>query len=360
MSGRGSGELVRPRGQVAIAVGDPGSGVRRPADGNAFVADGDVGVVVLGLRELCELVDERDRAGEAVEAELALERAVALAPSLGNAHPAKYGAFRRSVKGGPTRELLCDWVYRPLAHLVVRALLPLRLPPPAVVLAAAAAGLAAALEIARGEFRLAAGLVILKTILDNADGQLARASSRVTALGRYLDSESDLLVNASLVAALGYATSSPLLALSSFVVLTLVLSANFNLRRLYERERGLAADAMPPATGAAAALRRIYAIVYAPQDRLVERLVQRRLRRFDGSPAARLAYHDHASIALLHNLGLSGQMSALALCLAIGRPQLEFWIVLACGLALVPLELRRGLRAARTDPLITNERRQAC
>lgn len=270
------------------------------------------------------------------------------------------GAFARSLKGGPTRELLSEYAYRPLAHVVVLALLPLRVPPPAVVVVAGVAGLAAAIAIVRGELGLAAALVVLKTVLDNADGQLARASGRVSAFGRYLDSESDLLVNASLFAALGYATSSPLLALASFLALTLVLGVNFNLRRLYQLEHGAGADPMPAASGAAAALRRIYAVVYGPQDRVVERFVHWRLRRYGGSASARRAYHDRGSIAFLHNLGLSGQMTALALCLAIARPRLEFAIVLGCGLALAPLELRRGMRAARAERLILAEGRQTC
>ena len=222
------------------------------------------------------------------------------------------------------------------------ALLPLRVPPPAVVLTASATGIAAAVEIARGQFAVAAALLLVKTVLDNADGQLARASGRVTPLGRYLDSESDLFVNAALFAGLGWATQAPGLAAAAFVVLTAVLSVNFNLRRLYLAERGHAAEAMPEGGGF---LRRLYELVYAPQDRLVDRFVAWRLRGRD--EAARLRYQDRATIVGLHNLGLSGQLTVLAICLALGRPRLDFWIVLACGLLLVPLELRRGFRAAR-------------
>ena len=53
----------------------------------------------------------------------------------------------------------------------------------------------------QGRFLLAALLIQLKTVLDNADGQLARLSGRITAFGRYLDSELDLFVNAALFAA---------------------------------------------------------------------------------------------------------------------------------------------------------------
>ena len=226
-------------------------------------------------------------------------------------------------------------------------LLPLRVPPPAVVLASFGVGVAAAVELARGALVVAALLLVVKTVLDNADGQLARASGRVTPVGRYLDSESDLLVDAALFAALGYLTGRPIAAATAFVVLTLVLGVNFNLRRLYLAERGEPAEAMPPAAGAGALLRRVYGAVYAPQDRLVETFVERRLRRLGAGKEARLAYHDRATLTVLHNLGLSEQMTVLALCLALGRPELYLWFVVACGLVLLPLELRRELRALR-------------
>ena len=75
---------------------------------------------------------------------------------------------------GCAQEALCEAVFRPLAHVVVLASLPLRVPPPAVVLVSAACGIAGAVELARGHLLAAALLVQLKTVLDNADGQLAR------------------------------------------------------------------------------------------------------------------------------------------------------------------------------------------
>jgi len=311
-------------------------------------------MVASPLGGLGQAVHERDRVEEAVEGELTLKCSFDLAPSLGSGHAAKYARllrrsslFERSRKDSVTTELLCEHLYRPLAHLVVLALLPLRVPPPAVVVAAGWTGLAAAAELARGHLVVAALLLGVKTVLDNADGQLARASGRVSALGRYLDSESDLVVNAALFAALGYLTGRPLAAAAAFLTLTLVLSVNFNLRRLYRLERGEVAEAMPPADGVGAVLRQVYAAVYGTQDRLVEIFVAWRLRRLQANARARLAYHDRWTLVVLHNLGLSGQLTALALCLLFRRPEFYFWLVLACGLTLFPLELRREVRALR-------------
>jgi phosphatidylglycerophosphate synthase len=290
-----SEKLVGAGGELAVAVRDAAGGVRRPADRDAAVADRNVGMVVLGLREVGEPVDESDRIAESVELERPLEAAVTLHPGSVLGHEGDSSLLERSRKPTPTRELVADALYRPLAHLVVLALLPLRVPPPAVVLAGLVAGLAAAFEIARGDLLAAAALVVLKTVLDGADGALARAAGRVTALGRYLDSDCDLVVNAALFAAIGYATGRPLLALGGFLASTLVLSLNFNLRRLY-----CGTEAMPDGGGLA---RTFYELVYAPQDRLADRIVRRR-------PSL-------STLRVFHNLGLATQHTALAVVLVL-------------------------------------------
>lgn len=258
---------------------------------------------------------------------------------------AQHELFERSVKRRPATELLCEYMFRPAAQLVVLVLRPLRVAPPAVVLANAACGLGAAVAIARGHLVTGALLLQAKTVLDNADGQLARATERTSVLGRYLDSESDLLVNAAVCAALGSATGRPFLALAAFLVLTLVLSLDFNLERLYRRERGDERDPSPPAHGLAGLLARVYAVVYGTQDRVIEAFVEWRLTRLGGGPQARLAYHDRAGLALLANFGLSTQLAALGVCLAAGAPAVYCWIVIGCGITLVPLFIRRELRA---------------
>ena len=203
-------------------------------------------------------------------------------------------------------EVVCELVFRPVAHVVARALLPLRVPPPAVVLAGAAAGLAAAVEVGRGAYLAGALLLQLKTVLDNADGQLARVSGRVTSFGRYLDSESDLLVDAAVFAGLGLRVG-PWAALAGFVLLTSVLSLNFNLERIH---RGA-----PAGVADGSLLARVYGVVYGPQDRLAEAVVR--------NPSAR-------TVGVAANFGLSTQLAALGLCLALGHPGAHVGVVAIC------------------------------
>ena len=220
---------------------------------------------------------------------------------------------------------MCEKVFRPLAHPLVLLFARLRVPPPLVVVASGAAGVAAAIELGRGSLLAAALLVQLKTLLDNADGQLARLTGRTSAFGRYLDSEVDLLVNAALFAALAWNTGEPALALAGFVAVTSVLSLNFNAERLSRT-----AVAEPEAEGRATALlRRAYGFFYAPQDRLAEAIVARRPAL--ASPAA---------VSLLANLGMSTQLAAFGLLMALGHPLAFAWLALAqvavIALALLP------------------------
>jgi phosphatidylglycerophosphate synthase len=240
---------------------------------------------------------------------------------------------------------LCELVFRPLAHLVVLVLAPLRVPPPSVVVASTASGIAGAVELANGHLVAAALLIQLKTVLDNADGQLARLTNRVTAFGRYLDSECDLLVNAALFAAIGEYTGKWIVAAAGFVAVTAILSVNFNLERL---ARGAAA------AWDASVLGRLYGILYGWQDRLIERFVERRLRGTD--EAAREAYHDSRTIAILSNLGMSTQLALLGLCVALGHP-LVFTALALAGVTLVAGLFIRRESFINADPEVVLDHR---
>jgi archaetidylinositol phosphate synthase len=254
----------------------------------------------------------------------------------------------------PARELLVAWIFGPAANALAALLAPLRVPPPAVVLANAAVGLAAAVAIGMEALVAAALLLQLKTLLDNADGRLARATGRSTLFGRYLDTEADLVVNAALFAALG-ALTTPWLAVASFLCLTLVLSVDFNATQLYREAHGLAAAA-PASSGSAAerAAAALYRIAFAPQDRLFRRAIGARLDRLlrnERDPTWRAeaarAYHDRTTLLVLANLGLSTQLAALGVCLALGRPEAYLWLVLGQTALLPLLQLRRERLARR-------------
>jgi phosphatidylglycerophosphate synthase len=238
-----------------------------------------------------------------------------------------------SRRAGP--ELVLQFVFRPLSNLVVPPLARLGVDPVLVVLANAAAGLVAAIALARGELVAAAVLIQLKTLLDNCDGQLARASGRVTLLGRYLDTEADLLVVAALFAALGHVTGQLLLAVLAFAALVLVLAVDFNATELFREAHGTARP-LAPATGGAfeTLLAKIYELVLGPLDRATRRL-------WEGVDV------DRFTVTALANMGLSTQLAVLGICLVLDLPEAYLWIALCGLLAVLGLRLRAEVRARR-------------
>ena len=234
-------------------------------------------------------------------------------------------ALARSRKPRHGYEVVCEAVFRPVAHPLVLVLARLRVPPPVVVVAAGAAGIAAAVEIGGGSLVGAAILVQLKTLLDNADGQLARFTGRTSAFGRYLDSELDLVVNVALFAAVGWRYGQPVLAAAGFVALTSVLSLNFNAERL---SRSRAAELENASNTLSLSLvRAIYRIVYAPQDRVAEWVLARRP-----------SLTQRSAVTVLANLGMSTQLAVFGLFLALGHPLGFAWLAVA-ELAVITLAL---------------------
>jgi phosphatidylglycerophosphate synthase len=230
-----------------------------------------------------------------------------------------FESLARSRKERLRQEWLCETAFRPLAHLVVLVLAPLRVPPPAVVIAASACGIAGAVQLARGHLIAAALLVQLKTVLDNADGQLARLTHRVTVFGRYLDAECDLLVNAALFASLGWYSGRPIAAAFGFVALTAVLSVNFNVERL---ARG------GEASWDASVLGRVYGVLYGWQDKLIERF----------------ARPTRSSVAAMAQLGMSTQLLLFGVFIAFDRPG-AYLALLAVQVVLVGLLFVRRVQS---------------
>jgi len=144
-------------------------------------------------------------------------------------------------------------------------------------------------------------LLVLRSVLDNADGQLARARGAASQLGRYLDTEVDLLTNLLVFLALGLRTGRTGLAVLAFLLLVLLLSADYAANS----PKGLPETRGPePWTGR---LEAFYRAFFGPQDAFFSRLFA------GGLPAW---YR-----TLLANLGLSTQHTLLALLLLLGVPE---------------------------------------
>ena len=266
--------------------------------------------------------------------------------------------YQRSLKARPRVEYSSEYFFRPVAHLVVTLLLPLRVPPTALVAFHTFLGVFSGVLIAQGHWIWAAWLIQVKTVLDNADGQLARASGMTSEIGRYADTEGDLFVNAALFWGIGAATGQLLLAAIAFVILTIFLSSDFNLEYLYKRERGEVFRASPDSSRenqvVLGVLAGFYRVFFKPQDVGIRAFADARFERiFSRFPNAErrqtalLAYHEPGALFVLANLELSTQLAVLGIFLMLGQPGLYLWFVIACGLILIGLQWRRERIAAR-------------
>jgi len=256
-----------------------------------------------------------------------------------------------------------EWIMvllQPLASRGVAWLARAGVAPTAVVFTHGALGLAAAALVAtQGRAPLIAAALLLqaKTLLDNMDGGLARATGRVTEAGRYLDTAVDLVGNVALFAALTrYGPAVP--ALLALVALTLVLSLDFNLEARYRELRGERPPSAPPLPPGAPAWwlslpRALYRLLLAPQDRFLARLDGALFAAAAGVPQAaapmetRLAWADLFSTASVVNLGLSTQMALLGVLLIVGHPYLYVPLVLLQLAYAVLVQIARMLRLRR-------------
>jgi len=142
-----------------------------------------------------------------------------------------------------------------LAHALVRPLRDTRVHPNHVTTAALLTGLAAAALYAAATPRaadLGAGFWVLASILDHADGELARLTGKVTTFGHRYDRAADLIVKLALFAGMGASLRHGPLerwGLSLGVLGGTSLLAIFLIRGAIARRRGTGAFRQPEAGG---------------------------------------------------------------------------------------------------------------
>ncbi|MBT8312583.1 MAG: CDP-alcohol phosphatidyltransferase family protein [Flavobacteriaceae bacterium] len=111
---------------------------------------------------------------------------------------------------------------RPIAIRIAQALQKTRFTPVHVTLAFVASGLLAVYCILNEYYLAAICFLILKSILDAADGELARLKNRPSYTGRFLDSVSDIILNLLIVLSIWYVTGGAVwLAILAFIGLEL-------------------------------------------------------------------------------------------------------------------------------------------
>ena len=85
---------------------------------------------------------------------------------------------------------------RPIAKVIASSLMNTTFTPIHVTIGFIISGLIAVFFIIQGYYWLAAFFLILKSVLDAADGELARIKQKPSYTGRYFDSIADIILNA--------------------------------------------------------------------------------------------------------------------------------------------------------------------
>lgn len=97
---------------------------------------------------------------------------------------------------------------RPVAKIISKSLQNTRFTAIHITICFVISGLIAIFFIIKGHYFYAAFFLILKSILDAADGELARLKNTPSYTGRYLDSVSDIILNAIFLLTIWYITNT--------------------------------------------------------------------------------------------------------------------------------------------------------
>lgn len=268
-------------------------------------------------------------------------------------------SYDRSVKSDVSDELINVYLIRPLAGLVVRAVYATPITPNFLTISATAVGVGAALLYTRGTFiaTVAAGLCLLmKDVLDSADGQLARAQDLYSRTGRFLDSIGDFVVNLLVFGAIGYVLSQSfgpsavLLALACFWGTTLRVSYHvfyhasyLHLHRAYETNRIIEEVREEDRRGNAITLtlQRIFQGIYGWQDRLMV-CIDGWCRR-DKTLSDADWFANKIGLRLSGLIGLGSELFLLTLCSLINQLALYLYfnLIVMNGIALASIWYRK-------------------
>ncbi|TAK58513.1 MAG: CDP-alcohol phosphatidyltransferase family protein [Bacteroidetes bacterium] len=243
--------------------------------------------------------------------------------------------FKQSLKSDSfyADEIINIYVLRPIAAMLVWLLYPTRVTPNHVTIAAIAVGfIAAGIYTLHTETAIAfAGiLVILKDIIDDADGQLARAKQLYSRRGRFLDSIGDFLVNIALFSAITYVVYrlntnavTILFGILSFIGITLRVSYHvfyqvsfLHLEERYKLNRIAEEITEEDRQGDPVALRlqQIFILIYGWQDRLMYRIDEWCRKKRSDKEFLEAWYSNKIALRFSGLLGFGTELTLLMVC----------------------------------------------
>ena len=225
---------------------------------------------------------------------------------------------------------------RPGAIWLVKILLPTPIGAITLTWLYTAVGIVSALLIYnRLALALAAGLLVLKSLLDAADGEMARARNRPSHTGRYLDSINDLIINGLLLFAIGIPLMVPIWEIAitwiSFQLQGTIFNYFYVIKRhqaggdITSRISEVRCPAPYPQENPAilSAIHKVYLICYGWQDWIIDRIFN--WNRINLIESRLIPNWLMSSVSIF---GLGFQLLILAVLLCTNRLDLTFPIFL--------------------------------
>ncbi|HLP17869.1 MAG TPA: CDP-alcohol phosphatidyltransferase family protein [Bacteroidota bacterium] len=247
--------------------------------------------------------------------------------------------YRLSVKSAASDELVNTYLQRPAAACLTYALAFTTVTPNQVTFVSTVFGIALGVLLAlpTPEYAAAALCAWLKDVFDSADGQLARATGRLSRRGRFWDSIGDFAVNTALFIGLGSTLVREghgllLAALAStlgWLSVNLRVSYQVFYQTSYLHAKGsymqnrvteeVRAEDTVESDRVTLVLQKIFQVMYGWQDRLTA-AIDRRCRRRAGNPPLVQWYEDNTSLRLNRLFGMGTDFVTLTVCLAVRNP----------------------------------------
>ena len=100
---------------------------------------------------------------------------------------------------------------RPIARVIAKLLKDTSLTPVHLTIAFIISGLLGVICILNGQYWGSVFFLILKSVLDAADGELARIKNKPSYTGRYLDSVADIVLNLLILITIWYVTNGSII-----------------------------------------------------------------------------------------------------------------------------------------------------
>ncbi len=279
-------------------------------------------------------------------------------------------AFKKSLKSDAFHadEVINIYLLRPLASLIVWILYPTRVTPNQITMTAILIGIGSAVAYAEGSpggILVGGFLILLKDILDDADGQLARVKQMYSRRGRFLDSIGDIVVNLFVFTAItmtiyqGHpSVFTILLGIASLMGITLRVSYHvfYQVSYLHLEERYTMNRLTEEITDedrrgdtVVYRLQQIFTLIYGWQDRLMLKIDRWcRGRTADDADISKW-YGDRIGLRLSGLLGFGMEYAVLAFCSWMNSLYLYLYlnVFIMTGILLISVFYRRIWLAGR-------------